>query len=139
MARRSTLFAAMACVRLTSALVPGTASLRPRAAARLAAPRRGAPIAMMMSTTTPPLTPDKHVLVAVADGSEEIETTIIVDTLVRGGAKVTVASVSGALQVQQIDSFIPRINLIRSDVCSSRRRSVGRNNSTPCGPRRSAR
>ena len=122
MARRSTLFAAMACVRLTSALVPGTASLRPRAAVRLAAPRRGAPIAMMMSTTTPPLTPDdKHVLVAVADGSEEIETTIIIDTLVRGGAKVTVASVSGALQVQQIDSFIPRINLIRSDVWSNDR------------------
>ena len=40
------------------------------------------------------------ILVAVADGSEEIEAVTIVDTLVRGGAKVTLASVnSHSLQV----------------------------------------
>ena len=41
----------------------------------------------------------KYVLVPVADGSEEIETTTIVDTLVRGGAIVTTASVGSNLQV----------------------------------------
>ena len=35
----------------------------------------------------------KRVLVPIADGSEEIETTCIQDTLVRCGAQVTVASV----------------------------------------------
>lgn len=35
----------------------------------------------------------KRVLVPIADGSEEIETTCITDTLTRCGAKVTVASV----------------------------------------------
>jgi protein deglycase len=35
----------------------------------------------------------KQVLVPIADGSEEIETTCITDTLTRFGAKVTVASV----------------------------------------------
>lgn len=35
----------------------------------------------------------KRVLVPIADGSEEIETTCITDTLVRFGAEVTVASV----------------------------------------------
>ena len=39
------------------------------------------------------------VLVPIADGSEEIETVCIVDTLVRAGAEVTVASVMpGRLQ-----------------------------------------
>jgi hypothetical protein len=41
----------------------------------------------------------KYVLVPIGDGSEEIETTTIVDTLVRGGAVVTLASVSNNLQV----------------------------------------
>lgn len=41
----------------------------------------------------------KYVLVPIADGSEEIETVTIVDTLVRGGAIVTTASVSSNLQV----------------------------------------
>ena len=41
----------------------------------------------------------KYVLVPIADGSEEIETTTIVDTLVRGGAIVTTASVGSNLQV----------------------------------------
>ena len=35
----------------------------------------------------------KRVLVPIADGSEEIETTCITDTLTRCGAEVTVASV----------------------------------------------
>lgn len=35
----------------------------------------------------------KHVLVPIGDGSEEIETTCITDTLTRFGAQVTVASV----------------------------------------------
>ena len=38
-----------------------------------------------------------EVLVPIADGSEEIETTCITDTLVRAGASVTVASVTGEL------------------------------------------
>lgn len=39
------------------------------------------------------------VLVAVADGTEEIEAVTIIDTLVRGGAEVTVASVMDRLEV----------------------------------------
>lgn len=39
------------------------------------------------------------VLVPIADGSEEIETVCIVDTLVRAGAKVTLASVTDSLNV----------------------------------------
>lgn len=42
----------------------------------------------------------KHVLVPVADGSEEIESVTIIDTLVRAGASVTVASVSENTQVR---------------------------------------
>lgn len=45
---------------------------------------------LAMSTT-------KTVLVPIADGSEEIETSCITDTLTRFGAKVTVASVSSSL------------------------------------------
>lgn len=41
----------------------------------------------------------KRVLVPVADGSEEIESVTIIDTLVRAGAVVTVASVGDSLQV----------------------------------------
>lgn len=41
----------------------------------------------------------QRVLVPIADGSEEIETVCIIDTLRRAGAEVTVASVSGRLQV----------------------------------------
>jgi 4-methyl-5(b-hydroxyethyl)-thiazole monophosphate biosynthesis len=37
----------------------------------------------------------KKVLVAIADGSEELEAVTIIDVLVRAGADVTVASVSG--------------------------------------------
>jgi putative intracellular protease/amidase len=39
-------------------------------------------------------------LVPVADGSEEIETVAIVDTLVRAGVKVTLASVSDGVAVK---------------------------------------
>jgi protein deglycase len=39
----------------------------------------------------------KSVLVPIADGSEEIETTCITDTLTRFGADVTVASVQSSL------------------------------------------
>ena len=41
----------------------------------------------------------KHVLVPVADGSEEIESVTIIDTLVRAGAVVTVASVAEGVEV----------------------------------------
>jgi len=41
----------------------------------------------------------KKVLVPIADGTEEIEAVCIVDTLRRAGAEVTVASVSGSLQI----------------------------------------
>jgi hypothetical protein len=40
------------------------------------------------------------VLVGVADGSEEIEVVTIIDTLVRGGAEVVVASVMGKKEVK---------------------------------------
>jgi 4-methyl-5(b-hydroxyethyl)-thiazole monophosphate biosynthesis len=46
-----------------------------------------------MSTSTNDEKQSKHVLVPIADGSEEIETACITDTLTRFGAKVTVASV----------------------------------------------
>jgi 4-methyl-5(b-hydroxyethyl)-thiazole monophosphate biosynthesis len=39
------------------------------------------------------------VLVAVADGTEELEAVTTIDTLVRGGAEVTVGSVMASLQV----------------------------------------
>ena len=42
----------------------------------------------------------REVLVAIADGSEEIEAVTIVDTLVRSGATVTLASVGDSLQVK---------------------------------------
>lgn len=42
----------------------------------------------------------KHVLVPVADGSEEIESVTIIDTLVRAGASVTVASVADDVEVR---------------------------------------
>lgn len=41
----------------------------------------------------------KHVLVPVANGSEEIESVTIIDTLVRAGALVTVASVGDSVEV----------------------------------------
>mmetsp|Transcript_15449 Transcript_15449/g.46129 ORF Transcript_15449/g.46129 Transcript_15449/m.46129 type:complete len:219 (+) Transcript_15449:134-790(+) len=44
--------------------------------------------------------PKKQVLVPIADGSEEIETTCITDTLVRAGAEVTVASVEDTVIVE---------------------------------------
>lgn len=48
---------------------------------------------LKMSTTTNEEQQAKRVLVPIADGSEEIETACITDTLTRFGAKVTVASV----------------------------------------------
>ncbi|HDI3173191.1 DJ-1/PfpI family protein [Vibrio cholerae] len=42
----------------------------------------------------------KRILVPVANGSEEMETVIIVDTLVRAGFQVTMAAVDDKLQVQ---------------------------------------
>ncbi len=42
---------------------------------------------------------DKTVLVPVADGSEELEAVAIIDVLRRAGATVTVASVTGNLQI----------------------------------------
>lgn len=52
-------------------------------------------LSSMASTGVP-----KRVLVPIATGTEEIEAVTVIDTLVRGGASVTVASVMpGALQV----------------------------------------
>jgi 4-methyl-5(b-hydroxyethyl)-thiazole monophosphate biosynthesis len=47
----------------------------------------------LFSTSSTALNMSKRVLVPIADGSEEIETTCITDTLTRFGARVTVASV----------------------------------------------
>ena len=52
--------------------------------------------ARYMSSTSPNVV-TKRVLVPIGDGSEEIETTCITDTLTRFGAKVTVASVMSSL------------------------------------------
>lgn len=60
---------------------------------------------------------NKKVLVPIADGSEEIETACIVDTLRRADAEVTVASVSTEITVTmsrnmkfQADKFITECN-----------------------------
>jgi 4-methyl-5(b-hydroxyethyl)-thiazole monophosphate biosynthesis len=60
-----------------------------RGAGRLPPGAAGPLLRRALATTPPPPT----VLVPVADGSEEIETVCIVDTLVRAGAAVTLASV----------------------------------------------
>lgn len=52
-----------------------------------------------MSVAAAPSGGVKRVLVPVADGSEEIESVTIIDTLVRAGAVVTVASVGENTQV----------------------------------------
>lgn len=63
------------------------------------------PTALHSSTTTAAMSSSTHlhakpkVLVPIAEGSEEIEAVTIIDTLVRGGAEVTVASVSDSLSV----------------------------------------
>ena len=44
----------------------------------------------------------KRALVPVADGSEEIETVCIVDTLVRAGVEVTLASVTQSTSVRSV-------------------------------------
>jgi DJ-1/PfpI family len=51
------------------------------------------PISFKMSSTTSEDNQPKQILVPIADGSEEIETACITDTLTRFGARVTVASV----------------------------------------------
>ena len=69
---------------------------RPLSLVSAAALRRSSDVAgrvrvpMRFSSGGPSL---KRVLVPIADGSEEIETSCITDTLVRAGAEVTVASV----------------------------------------------
>lgn len=53
----------------------------------------GSALGFVTRSTSSQLTMSKRVLVPIADGSEEIETTCITDTLVRFGAEVTIASV----------------------------------------------
>ena len=43
---------------------------------------------------------EKSALVAVADGSEDVETVGVIDVLTRAGLKVTIASVSGNREVK---------------------------------------
>lgn len=59
----------------------------------------GGPAEAAMATAVP--AGPKHVLVPVADGSEEIESVTIIDTLVRAGALVTVASVGPEVEVRE--------------------------------------
>lgn len=57
-------------------------------------------LAMSKAVETRVATKKRTALVAVADGSEEIETVTIVDVLVRAGVDVTLASVTSNLNVQ---------------------------------------
>lgn len=59
----------------------------------LSHPTRAFPSIRPYSATSTRLAMSKSVLVPIADGSEEIETTCITDTLTRFGAAVTIASV----------------------------------------------
>lgn len=93
---------------------PAASTLPPPARASL---RRGpltgcpsAPLLMMSSSAGGEMQATgeaavKHVLVPVADGSEEIESVTIIDTLVRAGAAVTVASVGDDIEVRYIPCF----------------------------------
>lgn len=57
----------------------------------------------------PPSDGVTHVLVPVADGSEEIESVTIIDTLVRAGALVTVASVADGVEVKNLSGITPAV------------------------------
>ena len=57
----------------------------------------------------------KCVLIAVAEGSEELETIAIADTLVRAGSDVKLASVSGSLFVKCSRGIELKANLLISD------------------------
>ena len=58
------------------------------------------------------------VLVPVANGSEEIETTCITDTLVRAGAEVVIASVEAALECKMSRGFKVVADAAIADVVS---------------------
>lgn len=68
-------------------------------AAAVGAAGRGAAAAVTVEGGAAGEVMTKHVLVPVADGSEEIESVTIIDTLVRAGAVVTVASVAESVEV----------------------------------------
>jgi 4-methyl-5(b-hydroxyethyl)-thiazole monophosphate biosynthesis len=57
---------------------------------------RAFPLMQGVKLSTASTTSQKNVLVPVSHGSEEIETITIVDTLVRGGANVTLAAVASS-------------------------------------------
>lgn len=85
---RSFLLSPFHHINKVNAFIPTTSSF-PIYQCKLALPSNF----LKMSTSTSDEPQSKHVLVPIADGSEEIETACITDTLVRFGAKVTVASV----------------------------------------------
>ena len=58
-------------------------------------PIRMMPIRSFAKSAASSVAMEKSILVAVADGTEEIEAVTVIDTLVRGGGKVVVASVAG--------------------------------------------
>lgn len=72
------------------ALLPAVALAAAASSAPLSRLSRPKPHPLAMSDAT-----KKQVLVPIADGSEEIEAVGVIDTLVRAGARVTVASVMG--------------------------------------------
>ena len=74
---------------LLTALTFGTIALRSVQAFQSVLPPQRSPF----SSTSSSLDMTKQVLVPISDGSEEIETTCITDTLTRFGAEVTIASV----------------------------------------------
>lgn len=58
---------------------------------------------------------EKHVLVPVADGTEELEAIAIIDVLRRAGAKVTVASVTGNRQITTSHGIVMLADALMGD------------------------
>lgn len=58
----------------------------------------------------------QHVLVPIADGSEELETVTIVDLMRRAGAQVTVASVSSSKAIQASRGLVIQADCLISEL-----------------------
>ena len=79
---------------------------------------RSSKTSFLSSISSPNNNNNINVLVPIAHGSEEIETVTIIDTLVRSGAKVTVASVEDDLLITCSRGVLLQANCFISD-CSN--------------------